>query len=199
MPYAAANIADFWRRWHISLSTWLRDYLYVPLGGNRHGTAATYRNLTITMVLGGLWHGAAWNFILWGLYHGALLAAHRAFGARFGPAKGPLQPVKIAFTFLCVCIGWVLFRAESLNHIGIILRRMVIFTEGQNLSGDLIPVAFAAWLAVAFGHLLGSSVPINRLVYRLPAPALATAMAVLFLFVQVLMPHRGGAFIYFQF
>jgi hypothetical protein len=98
-----------------------------------------------------------------------------------------------------VCVGWVLFRAESLNHIGIILRRMVIVTEGQNLGGDLIAVAFAAWLAVALGHLLGSIVPIRRLVYRLPAPALATVMAVLFLFVQVLMPHRGGAFIYFQF
>jgi alginate O-acetyltransferase complex protein AlgI len=199
MPYAASSITDFWRRWHISLSTWLRDYLYIPLGGNRHGTAATYRNLTITMLLGGLWHGAAWNFIVWGLYHGALLAAHRAFGARSGPTKGPLQPVKIAFTFLCVCIGWVLFRAESLNHIGVIMRRMVIFTEGQNLSGDLIAVAFAAWLAVALGHLLGSIVPITRLVYRLPAPALAAAMAVLFLFVQLLMSHRGGAFIYFQF
>jgi alginate O-acetyltransferase complex protein AlgI len=199
MPYAASSITDFWRRWHISLSTWLRDYLYIPLGGNRHGTAATYRNLTITMALGGLWHGAAWNFIVWGLYHGALLAAHRAFGARSGPARGPFGPIKIAFTFLCVCVGWVLFRAESLNHIGIILRRMVIITEGQNLGGDDLAVAFAAWLAVALGHLFGSIVPINRLVYRLPAPAVATAMAVLFLFVQVLMPHRGGAFIYFQF
>ena len=79
LPFAALNPADFWRRWHISLSTWLRDYLYIPLGGNRGGAAMTYRNLLITMVLGGLWHGAAWNFVIWGIYHGVILAIHRAF------------------------------------------------------------------------------------------------------------------------
>jgi alginate O-acetyltransferase complex protein AlgI len=199
MPYAASNITDFWRRWHISLSTWLRDYLYIPLGGNRHGTVATYRNLIITMLLGGLWHGAGWNFILWGLYHGTLLAAHRAIDTRSSPAEGPFKAVKIAFTFLCVCIGWVLFRAESLNHVGVILHRMVILTEGQNFGSAEISIALAAWIAVILGHLAGSHVHINSLVQRVPAPIVATGMATIFLVVQVLMPHRGGAFIYFQF
>jgi alginate O-acetyltransferase complex protein AlgI len=199
MPYAAANITDFWRRWHISLSTWLRDYLYIPLGGNRYGTAATYRNLLITMLLGGLWHGAGWNFILWGLYHGTLLAAHRALGTQPGRAEGPFKAVKIAFTFLCVCIGWVLFRAESLNDIGVILHRMVILTAGENFDRAEIVIALAAWMAVLLGHFAGSYVKINSLVQRLPAPIVATGMAAVFLVVQVLMPHRGGAFIYFQF
>ena len=79
LPYFAANPSDFWRRWHISLSSWLRDYLYIRLGGNRNGRLQTYRNLLITMVLGGLWHGAAWNFVIWGAYHGILLAIHRIF------------------------------------------------------------------------------------------------------------------------
>ncbi len=78
-PYLASSITDFWRRWHISLSTWLRDYLYIPLGGNRHGQWMTYRNLAITMLLGGLWHGASWNFVIWGGYHGALLSVERVF------------------------------------------------------------------------------------------------------------------------
>src|SRR5882762_9892636 len=81
-PYFASNITEFWRRWHISLSTWLRDYLYIPLGGNRKGVAKTYRNLMLTMLLGGLWHGASWTFVIWGGYHGALLSAERAVGLK---------------------------------------------------------------------------------------------------------------------
>jgi alginate O-acetyltransferase complex protein AlgI len=201
MPYAASNITDFWRRWHISLSTWLRDYLYIPLGGNRHGTAATYRNLIITMLLGGLWHGAGWNFILWGLYHGTLLAAHRAVRTWRGPTEGEerFKAIKIVFTFLCVCVGWVLFRAESLNDVGVILHRMVVLTEGQSLGYAEVAIAVAAWMAVTFGHVVTSHVRINWMVQRLPAPILATGMAAVFLVVQLLMPHKGGAFIYFQF
>jgi alginate O-acetyltransferase complex protein AlgI len=117
-PYLARNIAEFWRRWHISLSTWLRDYLYIPLGGNRHGIARTYTNLLITMGLGGLWHGASWNFVIWGLYHGVLLALHRAWRQLRGDASaqgaGRIgNALAVAFTFVLVTIGWVTFRAPD--------------------------------------------------------------------------------------
>jgi alginate O-acetyltransferase complex protein AlgI len=114
-PYRADSITDFWRRWHISLSTWLRDYLYIPLGGNRLGVRRTYINLFLVMVLGGLWHGASWNFLLWGAFHGGLLAAERAAGRR-GLYPWLPRPLRIAATFLLVNLGWVLFRARDLSH-----------------------------------------------------------------------------------
>jgi alginate O-acetyltransferase complex protein AlgI len=112
-PYRADSITDFWRRWHISLSTWLRDYLYRPLGGNRKGPWRTYVNLAIVMLLGGLWHGAAWNFVVWGGLHGLWLAAERAMGKR--SLYGPLpRPARVALTFFGVLITWVFFRAADL-------------------------------------------------------------------------------------
>ncbi|MGD9873492.1 MAG: MBOAT family protein [Kiritimatiellia bacterium] len=128
LPYFATNPSEFWGRWHISLSTWLRDYLYIPLGGSRKGTWFTYRNLALTMILGGLWHGAAWNFVLWGVYQGALLIAHRWYRS-VRPFVAPSVPWKadalrvvhtIGF-FHLVCLGWLLFRAESLSQIGSML------------------------------------------------------------------------------
>lgn len=123
LPYFATNPRDFWRRWHISLSTWLRDYLYISLGGNRLGPARTYANLLITMLLGGLWHGAAWNFVLWGLWHGAGLALHRACESRLhrsNPRRFP-PPWRAGLawlvTMLFVFYGWLLFRAKSLEHV----------------------------------------------------------------------------------
>lgn len=198
MPYAACNITEFWRRWHISLSTWLRDYLYIPLGGNRYGTLTTYRNLIVTMLLGGLWHGAGWNFVFWGLYHGVLLAVHRAF-ASSRLSEGPFKPLRTAFTFLCVCIGWVLFRAQSMSDVGIILQRMFSWTGGQSFASAEVAIAVAAWSAVVLAHLVASYVDVIATLRRLPAPVMAGGMAAAFLLVQVLMPHRGGAFIYFQF
>jgi D-alanyl-lipoteichoic acid acyltransferase DltB (MBOAT superfamily) len=111
-PYAATSIQDFWRRWHISLSTWLRDYLYVPLGGNRKGVRRTYVNLILTMLLGGLWHGAAWNFVLWGLLHGVALAAQKAWTSRERRREMPAA-LGWALTMLVVLIGWFLFRCRS--------------------------------------------------------------------------------------
>src|SRR6201988_3616138 len=106
LPYRSESITDFWRRWHISLSTWLREYLYVPLGGNRRGLSRTYFNLILTMLLGGLWHGASWNFVIWGLYQAILLILHRRFG----------QPCGIIF-FHGVVLGWLFFRAQSFGQI----------------------------------------------------------------------------------
>lgn len=111
-PYLAASITDFWRRWHISLSSWLRDYLYIALGGNRRGALRTYLNLILTMLLGGLWHGASWNFVVWGGYHGVLLAVERATG--WGEPRHPLlRAMRVPVTFLLVLHGWVFFRAAT--------------------------------------------------------------------------------------
>src|SRR2546429_1136849 len=115
-PYLAASTTEFWRRWHISLSSWLRDYVYIPLGGSRRGAARTYRNLMLTMLLGGLWHGASWNFVIWGGYHGALLSLERmARGGRPpGQDRSRWYPLQAAATFGLVLIGWVFFRAKDL-------------------------------------------------------------------------------------
>jgi alginate O-acetyltransferase complex protein AlgI len=129
-PYFASSITDFWRRWHISLSSWLRDYLYVPLGGNRQGTLQTYRNVLLTMLLGGLWHGASWNFVLWGAYQGGLLAVERLLGGRrliadWFEARSLARRVqwglRVLVTFYFVCLGWILFRCQDVGQ----LRRMV--------------------------------------------------------------------------
>jgi len=112
-PYVSQSVTEFWRRWHISLSTWFRDYLYIPLGGNRHGTARTYGNLVFVFFICGLWHGASWSFILWGLLHGALLVAERVLGSWRGRVW---SPVRHAYLILAVLIGWVFFRADTLTH-----------------------------------------------------------------------------------
>ena len=131
-PYFAKSPSDFWQRWHISLSTWLRDYLYIPLGGNRFGSLATYRNLMITMVLGGLWHGAAWNFVLWGIYQGAVLCLFRLFQPMNSGRKPSSTPTtspwarlaasandafQIILYFQITCYGWLLFRSDSFSQI----------------------------------------------------------------------------------
>jgi len=113
-PYRADSITDFWRRWHISLSTWLRDYLYIPLGGNRKGIRRTYFNLAIVMLLGGLWHGAKWTFVIWGAIHGILLAYERMRGKESLYHRLPL-PLRITINFFIVLITWVFFRADSLS------------------------------------------------------------------------------------
>ncbi|MFD2836201.1 MBOAT family O-acyltransferase [Azotobacter vinelandii] len=112
-PYISQSITEFWRRWHISLSTWLRDYLYISLGGNRGTTFQTYRNLILTMLLGGLWHGANWTFIIWGAWHGTWLAIERAL--RIDAAPKTIRPLRWVFAFLLVMVGWVIFRAENLD------------------------------------------------------------------------------------
>jgi alginate O-acetyltransferase complex protein AlgI len=114
-PYLSESITDFWRRWHISLSMWLRDYLYLPLGGNRKGPRRTYINLALVMLLGGLWHGAAWQFVVWGGYHGSLLAFERWMGKK-SPYQWLPRPGRVAMTFVLVLFSWVLFRSPNLGH-----------------------------------------------------------------------------------
>src|SRR5205085_2460469 len=130
-PYFARNPSEFWRRWHISLSTWLRDYLYIPLGGNRGGTWKTYRNLLITMLLGGLWHGAHWNFVLWGAMHGVMLAIHRSGGLQAAWAGGVTPPLRRwtswAVTQYLVLLTWIAFRITNWRLMLIAMGKFVFF------------------------------------------------------------------------
>lgn len=127
-PYRAQSLQDFWRRWHMSLSRWLRDYLYIPLGGSRFGTWKTYRNLFLTMFLGGLWHGAAWNFVIWGALHGAWLGAERALGIKDRKSNYVAAMLGWFITFNVVCVAWIFFRASNLETAGDIFAGLFQFT-----------------------------------------------------------------------
>jgi alginate O-acetyltransferase complex protein AlgI len=149
-PYLAASITEFWRRWHITLSRWLRDYVYISVGGNRHGPLKTYRNLMLTMLVGGLWHGASWNFIVWGGYHGALLAIERWFWQKETP-RGLLRLPAIVFTFLLVLIGWVFFRVKTFGGASYVIGQMFSRGLGHSVlhAWDWRLAGFAAVIAVA--------------------------------------------------
>jgi D-alanyl-lipoteichoic acid acyltransferase DltB (MBOAT superfamily) len=204
LPYLSASPSEFWRRWHISLSTWLRDYLYIPLGGNRRGEARTYFNLLVTMVLGGLWHGAAWTYVLWGAYHGVWLALHRALEpalARLAPSGRLAARVWrtgcVAVTFCGVCFGWVLFRAGSLSEVGRVLGSVADPRAGR-AAGWLLP------LAVLLAPLLLVEVAAARTgraepVLAWPAPLRVAVYTVIFYLIVFLGEDFGAPFIYFQF
>jgi len=156
-PYKAANIIDFWRRWHMTLSRFLRDYLYIPLGGNRKGQIRRYIGLMATMILGGLWHGAGWTFVVWGLLHGALLVAHRLWRTMVERLKplpvAALEPLwrlgAWALTFGCVVVGWVFFRAPDLTTAWRVLEGMAGL-HGSHLPDQML-AALPALGAVAQG------------------------------------------------
>jgi alginate O-acetyltransferase complex protein AlgI len=156
MPYTARSLTDFWRRWHISLTTWIRDYLYKPLGGNRGSAAQTYLNLWICFLLSGIWHGASWNFVLWGAYNGLFLTLDRMFLIRWLERAGAF--VSTAVTFFIVMIGWVIFRATSAEHIAGYLTAMLDFTRGASTL-DIPP---ELPLAVLVGSIL-SLLPATKL------------------------------------
>jgi alginate O-acetyltransferase complex protein AlgI len=216
-PYQAANIADFWRRWHMTLSAFLRDYLYIPLGGNRGGRARTLRNLFLTMLLGGLWHGAGWTFVVWGAFHGACLVAYHVWGQGRGSVSGGSAWKRFtarAATFLAVVVGWVLFRAESLPVAGRMLHGMA---QPFVAAGDGFPLRGAVWIAVLLAvvwwapnsqQILArfdpalNPVPLlsggrGRLAWQ-PNAAWAAATAGVFV-LAVLHLSRISEFIYFQF
>lgn len=204
MPYFATNPSEFWRRWHISLSTWLRDYLYIPLGGNHHGTRQTYRNLMITMVLGGLWHGAAWNFVLWGIYQGAILCIHRPL-AKHGPeaktAGGHVVwGIKAALFFQVVCYGWLLFRARSFDQIW--NYTVVLFADVGNLATSIPTPPFATLLGIPLLFVLDlleykTDTPQFYRRWITPARGLLYA-SLLFIFLMG-TSNEPSQFIYFQF
>jgi len=217
MPYLAGSITDFWRRWHMTLSRWLRDYLYIPLGGSRCGTARTYVNLMLTMLLGGLWHGASWTFVAWGAMHGAGLAAHKLWMARRGPAVATDARVSLlrslaswALTYAFVCIAWVFFRAPDFTTAVVVLQKVAGLSPGgaswMYLPFFLVlPLVAAAHALGAFAdrrdHLASRPRPLAGRYVLLPRPGFASGfvltawLVVLFLFSTL---HRTP-FIYFQF
>ena len=205
IPYIAVGFRDFWRRWHLSLSTWLRDYLYIPLGGNRRGTLRTALNLIITMSLGGLWHGAAGHFVVWGLFHGAGLVIERSFVA-LAPARirhfftsAVARFILALVTFHLICVGWVLFRAPTFTDAERYLAAMAGLPVGT-LTIPAGPVAFVAGVYAA-ALLVERALPgiAGRRVHRRAWPARAVIVAAMALVTIVLVPQTVSRFIYFQF
>jgi alginate O-acetyltransferase complex protein AlgI len=195
-PYRARSFREFWRRWHMTLSRFLRDFLYIPLGGNRRGRLLTARNLMITMVLGGLWHGAAWTFVLWGTFHGACLTGEHALRGRVR-LRIPAW-LRWAVTFHLVVLAWVLFRSQDLATAGEVFGRLV--TPGP---ATLWSVPVAAAVLVVIGLQLLPPRPLERVRARVQAwhpAALGAGLAVLIAFVAATVPSQGvPPFIYFRF
>lgn len=191
-PYKALDPSDFWRRWHISLSSCLRDYLYIPFGGNRGGEWKTYRNLMLTMLIGGLWHGASWTFVVWGAYHGLLLALYRRFARHWDPLPAL---VRQGFTFFSVVIGWVFFRSGSFAMAGALLRTMFVPTTGEPLvsSGPIL----------LFISLIGSWAMAGpnafQMSHQLPARRQLILTAAFAACVAIIAGARSSPFLYFQF
>ncbi|HKW01042.1 MAG TPA: MBOAT family O-acyltransferase [Vicinamibacterales bacterium] len=194
-PYKALDPSDFWRRWHISLSSCLRDYIYIPLGGNRDGEARAYRNLMLTMLIGGLWHGANWTFVAWGAYHGVLLVLYRRFGAVWNPL--PMLARQIAM-FLLALFGWVLFRSTSFHMAMWAFSRLFIPRAGTSIEGTAVfaVLIFAAGLLAMVGPNAFQLQDRGRPLQPRHAFALAVALGACL----ALMAGTGSSpFLYFQF
>ena len=204
LPYFANSPSDFWQRWHISLSTWLRDYLYFPLGGNRKGTARTYVNLFVTMLLGGLWHGAAWNFVIWGGYHGLILIIYRFFGERWPlpiPRSSkyhyPRMTIQVLFMFTLTLVGWLIFRSSSAEQVFTMLTNvsLVPSPDSQEMAIKLVifslPLVIVQVIQQITGDLLA---PTKRSI--VPQVLVYTMMIAVML---VWGARESIEFIYFQF
>jgi D-alanyl-lipoteichoic acid acyltransferase DltB (MBOAT superfamily) len=196
-PYTAVSLQDFWRRWHMTLSRWLRDYLYIPLGGNRKGSVITYRNLMLTMLLGGLWHGAAWTFVVWGGIHGLGLCIERATGWR--PTSTAAVWFGRVLTFHVVCFAWIFFRADSFHRAGQVIERL--FTAWGQAS-PLVTTSVLLAILVGIGGqyvrpgALGAALAgFQRLAWPLQAACFGVALTV----INTLGPEGVAPFIYFRF
>jgi alginate O-acetyltransferase complex protein AlgI len=205
MPYLSANIAEFWRRWHISLSNWLRDYIFIPLGGSRGGFWFTARNLLITFALGGLWHGATWCWLVWGCIHAVMLIVHRAF-RQFAEARPTLKwaletkagtVVRILVTLFFVTLSMV-FAQPSLTAALAVLKKMFVWQIGAGLPMDQNRLWWTLYLVIA-AHLIVVLGLWKWVWRRIPGPVLGAACALLFVTAQVLSPDTTKAFVYFQF
>jgi alginate O-acetyltransferase complex protein AlgI len=202
-PYAAVGFSDFWRRWHLSLSTWLRDYLYITLGGNRQGYWRTHINLMLTMLIGGLWHGASWRFVVWGGLHGAYLVGERLLREKFEKeawTSNPLFLVCMAgFTYVLTCFTWVFFRATDFNNAWSFIRAMFGAGAGDRVIGNASNIKAATVMAVVLIiHWCLRKSSVEQLTAKTPAWARAVALAAMILML-ILIPGDDRAFIYFQF
>ncbi len=209
-PYRSATITEFWRRWHISLSSWLRDYLYISLGGNRKGKLRTYINLLLTMLLGGLWHGAALRFVLWGGLHGLALAIHKWWLSAVPGAKALGRDMPLwrrlpatLLTFHLVCLGWLLFRAESMQTVELMLHQ-ILFAFDPALIAQVVEGYLPILLLLALGYLLHLMPPaVDNLFRRVvsAAPLLLQVLLIAFVAWGVMQIKSSDIqpFIYFQF
>ena len=202
LPYFAQSPSEFWQRWHISLSSWLRDYLYIPLGGNRRGTFFTYRNLLLTMLLGGLWHGAAWNFVIWGAWHGLLLIGQRLLSGgkpeSSGSSAWAVWSRRIAM-FHLVCIGWLFFRANTLPQSLQFLQALgSSWTWNTELAMMAWQIGFLCGPLLLIQWLQESSKDLNVVLHMSLMPRTAVITVVLFM-ILTLGSFGGREFIYFQF
>lgn len=202
-PYGAIGFSDFWRRWHVTLSAWLRDYLYISLGGNRRGSIRTYVNVMLTMLLGGLWHGASWLFVLWGGAHGLLLILERLGKYFFGEAavfqKSSVQAALGLLTFLFVCLTWVLFRAENLESASYLLGVMLLPVGGATLVqvGD-VAVVLLTIVSLLAAHRFMHDRELGTVIKRLPWPLIGLMLAAMLIAI-LLSPGEERDFIYFEF
>jgi alginate O-acetyltransferase complex protein AlgI len=201
-PYRAASLRDFWRRWHISLSTWLRDYLYRPLGGNRHGRFRTYLNLALTMLLGGLWHGASVKFVVWGALHGGGLAVERWFAETFKVdswSTGRLvRALSIVAVFHFVCFCWIFFRAKDMEQAGEVIAGLADWSQPAQLATPFLAVLLALGAVMHFTPI-DLLQRVDRLYHRLPAWGVGALAAITLLFIELIGGDGSAPFIYFQF
>ena len=198
-PYKSISITDFWRRWHISLSNWLRDYLYIPLGGNKKGGGRTLFNLFATMLLGGLWHGASWTFVLWGGYHGVLLAIERGVGKR-GLFYWAPNSVQRGATFVLVVFGWILFRAVSLDQVAGMFQGLMGLNGWGLLPGFVLHDQILSIIILILA-LAGSFALPNTWEMKLSKGKVQSILLVLLLIlcVMAIMINTSSPFLYFQF
>ncbi len=200
-PYISQSLTEFWRRWHLSLSTWLRDNLYIPLGGNRLGEVRTYINLGITMLLGGLWHGASWNFAIWGAIHGGMLAIERIQGKDSIYARLP-GPLKTAITFVIVLFTWVFFRARDLTSAVNYCKTMLGFGATQNSSDLLAGLIYQPYFLLSFAIaavIVWGCPQTWDFTRRLTWPKAVFAAVILFLALTLMETQAFNPFIYFKF
>ncbi|BAY66032.1 membrane bound O-acyl transferase MBOAT family protein [Calothrix brevissima NIES-22] len=204
-PYASVGFSDFWRRWHISLSSWLRDYLYIPLGGNRHGNLRTQINLMITMLLGGLWHGASWTFVIWGGLHGIYLVLERTLKKVLGHYSiwkySGVQLLLSLVTFGLICVTWVFFRANSFTQAMNIINAMVHITSKPAnivLSQQSLITTLAVIFAILVIHWLFREKTLEEIVQQTPWWAISIALATM-LYAIATLQGEDRSFIYFQF
>lgn len=202
-PYQAQSLTDFWRRWHISLSTWLRDYLYIPLGGSRRGVARTYFNLLVTMLLGGLWHGASWNFLVWGGLHGGVLAWERFRGATGNEnASGMRRFFRVTTTFLVVLIGWVFFRASDLPSAWAHLGSMIGVRQAPDSAALIGGIVYQPYYLISFAlaAIAAWTFPTAwKWTQNLSATKALMCVALLWLSLILLATQSYNPFIYFIF
>ncbi|MGE0202057.1 MAG: MBOAT family protein [Hyphomicrobiaceae bacterium] len=205
-PYRAQSVADFWRRWHMSLSSWLRDYLYIPLGGSQGRRLRTYRNLLVTMLLGGIWHGAAWKFVIWGAMHGGALALERAHFARVGltphaaAERRPIwrRAIAVLVTFHFVCLAWIFFRAEDLERAIALIAGLARWQSPVELVTPFLAGLIAFGLAIQFtpSSLLQK---LDWLYQKLPVWLVGLLAGATLVLIEAVGGDGSAPFIYFQF